>query len=378
MSGPAIDDPSTLRRLLDAVLLIEADVELPVLLRHVAEEACAMTAARYGALGVLDENRTHLAEFVTVGLEADQEEEIGARPTGRGVLGLLVANPEPLRLSQLSAHEESFGFPLGHPPMTSFLGVPIKVRDEVFGNLYLTDKVGWSEFTRVDEALVTSLAVAAGIAIENARLHRLVREHAVSDDRERVARDLHDTVIQTLYGAGLSLQGIAGAAQASDVSDQVNTVAATIDQAILQLRSTIYELGLTGGELGIRARIISLLREMTVVAGFEVHSSFCGPVDSAISEAIAEQLLATVREAVTNVGRHAQATQANLRLSVASDVCQLQVTDNGRGLGARHSSGTGLGLNNMQRRAEKLLGSFEVKRQNGGTVLTWCVPTSSA
>ena len=186
MSGNTMSDPSTLRRVLDAVLLIEADLELPVLLRHVTEEACAMTGARYGALGVLDESRTHLAEFITVGLEADREEEIAARPTGQGVLGLLVANPEPLRLSQLSAHEESFGFPLGHPPMTSFLGVPIKVRDEVFGNLYLTDKIGWNEFTSEDEALVTSLSVAAGIAIENARLHQLVQERAVSDDRERV------------------------------------------------------------------------------------------------------------------------------------------------------------------------------------------------
>ena len=262
--------------------------------------------------------------------------------------------------------------------MTSFLGVPIKVRDEVFGNLYLTDKIGWNEFTLEDEALVTSLAVAAGIAIENTRLHRRVQERAVRDDRERVARDLHDTVIQTLYGAGLSLQGIAGAAQAADVSDHVSAVVATIDGAIIQLRSTIYELGLTGGELGIRARIISLLRELTVVAGFEVHSSFSGPVDSVISEVIAEQLLATVREAVTNVGRHARATQANVRLSAASDECLLQVTDNGRGLGPRESTEGGLGLNNMRRRAEKLHGSFEVRSQNGGTVLTWRVPTLSA
>ena len=378
MSGTAMDDSSILRRVLDAVLLIEADLELPVLLRHVTEEACAMTGARYGALGVLDESRTHLAEFITVGLEAGQEEEIGARPTGRGVLGLLVANPEPLRLSHLSEQQESVGFPLGHPPMTSFLGVPIRVRDEVFGNLYLTDKVGWNEFTRADEALVTSLAVAVGIAIENARLHRLAQEHAVSKDRERVARDLHDTVIQTLYGAGLSLQGIAGAAHATDVADQVSTVAATIDEAIVQLRSTIYELGLTGGELGIRARIISLLRELTVVAGFEVLSSFSGPVDSVISEVIAEQLLATLREAVTNVGRHAQATQANVRLSAADNECLLQVTDNGRGLGARESSEGGLGLNNMRRRAEKLRGSFEVRSQSGGTVLTWRVPTLTA
>ena len=158
----------------------------------------------------------------------------------------------------------------------------------------------------------------------------------------------------------------------------MNAVAATIDDAIVQLRSTIYELGLTGGELGIRASIISLFRELTVVAGFEVHSSFCGPVDSVISDAIGEQLLATVREAVTNVGRHAQATRASVRLSVASDECLLQVTDNGRGLGSPESSEGGLGLNNMRRRAEKLHGSFEVRSQSGGTVLTWRVPTLNA
>jgi signal transduction histidine kinase len=196
----------------------------------------------------------------------------------------------------------------------------------------------------------------------------------VSDDRERVARDLHDTVIQTLFGAGLSIQQIAGAAQASDVSDQLAAVVSTIDRAISQLRSTIYELGLTGGELGIRARIISLLRELTIVAGFEVHNSFCGPVDSVISDPIAEHLLATVREAVTNVGRHAQASQASVRLSVDNDECLLQVTDNGRGLGPRESTEGGLGLNNMRRRAEKLRGSFEVRSQSGGTVLTWRVP----
>ncbi len=373
MSHHTIEDPATLRRVLDAVLLIEADLELPVLLRHVTEEARAMTGARYGALGVLDETRTYLADFITVGLEPE-EEEIGARPTGRGVLGLLVANPEPLRLSHLMEHEESVGFPAGHPPMTSFLGVPIKVHDEVFGNLYLTDKIGWNEFTREDEALVQSLAMAAGIAIENTRLHRRVQELAVSDDRERVARDLHDTVIQTLFGAGLSLQRIAGATESTVVSDELNAVASTIDDAISQLRATIYELGLTGGQLGIRTRIISLLRQFTVVAGFEVHSLFYGPVDSAISDAIAGHLLATVREAVTNVGRHARATQASVRLSVVSDECLLQVTDNGRGLGSREDKEGGLGLINMCCRAEKLGGRFEVMSQGGGTVLTWCVP----
>ena len=374
MPHHAIEDPTTLRRILDAVLLIEADLELPVLLRHVTEEARSMTGARYAALGVLDESRTHLAEFITVGLNADQEDEIGARPTGRGLLGLLVADPEPLRLTDLSAHHGSFGFPAGHPPMKSFLGVPIKVRDEVIGNLYLTDKVGWSEFTREDESLVASLALAAGIAIENARLHRQVQTQVVADDRDRVARDLHDTVIQTLYGAGLSLQGIASVFPTTDQSDQLRAIASTIDDAISQLRSSIYELGLSGGELGLRAQIISLLRQLTVVVGFQVHRVFEGPVDAAISDAIAEHILATVREAVTNVGRHAQATEATVRLSVGSNECLLQVSDNGCGLGPRRGREGGLGLDNMRRRAEKLHGSFELESEGGRTVLRWRVP----
>jgi len=122
----SIEDPSRLRRILDAVLLIEKDVELPALLRHVVEEACSMTGARYGALGVLNDDKTALAEFITVGLDAEEEARIGPCPTGKGVLGLIVTAPQPLRLARLGDHPESFGFPPHHPPMTSFLGVPLK------------------------------------------------------------------------------------------------------------------------------------------------------------------------------------------------------------------------------------------------------------
>jgi GAF domain-containing protein len=206
----SVEDPAQLRRLLEATLQLEADLDLPVLLRHFIEEARSMTGARYGAIGVLNDERTALAEFITVGLDPEQEERIGPRPKGLGVLGLLIADPHPLRLADIGAHPESFGFPLNHPPMTSFLGVPIKVRDEVYGNLYLTDKVGWTEFTAQDEALVGALALGAGIAIENTRLHQRVQKVAVYDDRDRLARDLHDNVIQRLFAAGLSLQAMAG------------------------------------------------------------------------------------------------------------------------------------------------------------------------
>ncbi|MGO9341563.1 MAG: GAF domain-containing sensor histidine kinase, partial [Acidimicrobiales bacterium] len=328
----SIEDPVKLRRVLEATLLLEADLELPALLRHLIEEARSMTGARYGALGVLNEQRTGLSEFLTVGLSPEEEERIGTRPTGRGVLGLLITDPQPVRLANLGSHPDSFGFPPNHPPMTSFLGVPLKVRDEVYGNLYLTDKIGWSEFTRDDESLVAALALAAGIAIENARLHQRVREAAIYEDRDRLARDLHDTVIQRLFAVGLSLQSIAGAATSEGLADRLAAAISDLDDTIRQVRSSIYELGSTGAEQGLRARVNSLVRELSPVVGFEIHVSFDGPVDSAISDQIAEHLLAVLREAVTNVGRHAQATEATVRLSANNGFCRLEVSDNGCGI----------------------------------------------
>jgi signal transduction histidine kinase len=258
--------------------------------------------------------------------------------------------------------------------MTSFLGVPLKVRDEVYGNLYLTDKIGWSEFTQDDESLVAALALAAGIAIENARLHHRVRQAAVYEDRDRLARDLHDTVIQRLFAVGLSLQSIAGLAANEGLGNRISAAIADLDDTIRQVRSTIYELGSTDADRGTRARINSLVHELNPVVGFEVRASFDGPVDAAISDQIAEHLLAVIREAVTNIGRHAEATEASLRLSANNGFCRLEVSDNGRGIDASDNHG-GFGLSNLLRRAEKLHGTFSVESFRAGwTLLTWQVP----
>jgi GAF domain-containing protein len=164
-----------LRQLFDAVMAIGSDLDLAVTLRRIIEAARALVDAQYGALGVLDPERTGLSEFITVGLADENRKAIGPLPIGHGILGLLIADPRPLRLPDLNEHPESFGFPPNHPPMTSFLGVPIMVRGEVFGNLYLTDKQSAEVFTDVDEELTVALAAAAGVAIENTRLHVRVR-----------------------------------------------------------------------------------------------------------------------------------------------------------------------------------------------------------
>jgi signal transduction histidine kinase len=359
------------------MLLIQADLALPQLLRHVVEEARSMTGARYGALGVLDEGHTVLEEFITVGLTPEEEEAIGLRPTGEGLLGLVIADPRPLRIAGLGAHPESSGFPPHHPPMSSFLGVPIKVRDEVYGNLYLTDKVGWSEFTSNDQALVEALALAAGIAVENTRLHDQAAAAAVYADRDRLARDLHDTIIQQLFSVGLSIQSVAAGSNPQQASEHLSAAVASIDEAIRRLRTTIFELGLGEAESGIRARVVSLLGDLRGVIGFPVEPIFDGPVDAAVSERVAEQLLPTLREAVTNIGRHAEATRSEVLLEADNGFCHLRVTDNGRGIGQGSETRGGLGLTNMRRRAEMLGGELTVgATPHGGTELSWRVPLS--
>ncbi|WP_415953121.1 GAF domain-containing protein [Streptomyces sp. KLOTTS4A1] len=159
-----------LNGLLEAVMSVGRALDLPQVLREVVEAAVALVDAEYGALGVVGEDGK-LSEFVPIGIDDDVRARIGDLPSGRGLLGELIRNPRPLRLEELSEHPASHGFPPHHPPMHSFLGVPIRVRDEVFGNLYLTEKRGGAAFDAEDEAMVTTLAVAAGIAVENARLY---------------------------------------------------------------------------------------------------------------------------------------------------------------------------------------------------------------
>ena len=374
MSLRSIEDASKLRRIIEAMLLIGADLDLPGILRQVIEEACSITGARYGAIGVLNSERSGLSEFITVGLDPDVEQRIGRRPKGLGILGLVIDHPEPIRIADLSAHPNRYGFPLDHPPMTSFLGAPIKVREEVYGNLYLTDKIGWSEFTNDDLVLLEALALSAGIAIENARLHESTKEAAVHDDRERLAGDLHDRVIQRIFAAGLTLQGIAGATREQGEAERLAGVIASLDDTIKEIRSTIFELSLLGSESGVRTQVTKLVHELADIVGIPVRLAFEGPVDVEISDEVTQHLLAALREAVTNVGRHAEASEASVVLSVEGSLCRLQVSDDGRGIGGTDTLGGGHGLTNLRRRAEKLHGHLDVTgNASGGTTVDWQV-----
>ncbi len=364
-----------LRRLLDAVLMIGSDVELPDLLKHIVAEACSLVGARYGALGVLNTARTGLEEFLTCGMTDDEEAATGNRPTGRGVLGVLITEPAPLRLASISAHPDSYGFPPGHPPMTSFLGVPIRVRPgrEPYGNLYLTDKIGASAFSEEDEALAEGLALAAGIAIQNTRLHERVRVLSVLDDRDRIAMALHDTVIQRLFASGLALQSAARQVNPEVMVGRVNRVIDDLDTTITEIRSAIFQLGdLSLG--GLRSSVLALTTELTPTLGARPRVTISGPVDSTVPQHIADHVLAVLRESLTNASKHAQANSYTVVLRVGDDV-HLEVTDNGIGMPAPGARAVGMGLVNLSNRAAKLGGSFVIKPvESGGTSVIWSVP----
>ena len=184
-------DDARLRRLLDVGRSLISELEPEAVLQRLLDVARELTGARYAAIGVLDERREGLERFLTVGIDEDTHRQIGDLPRGRGVLGVLISDPQPLRLADVSVHPRSYGFPLAHPPMTTFLGVPIVIDGEAWGNLYLTEKDGGDEFTADDEEAAIVLAGWASIAIANARLFRAVAERR--DELERAIRGLETT-----------------------------------------------------------------------------------------------------------------------------------------------------------------------------------------
>jgi signal transduction histidine kinase len=366
--------PRQLRRLLDAVVTVGSDLDLSVVLTRIAETATELSGATFGALGVLDESRSFLSEFITVGIDAAVRERIGDLPHGHGILGLLITDPRPIRLPDLSEHPDSCGFPPNHPAMTSFLGVPVQIRGEAFGNLYLCNKVGGDVFTDVDQELVVALATAAGVAIENARLLRRVADVALLEDRDRIARDLHDSVIQRLFAIGLSLEGVARLSTDPRAIGRIDSAVDELDTTIKEIRSTIFELhSVRPGGISTRQASIALAAEAAHTLGYEPTIYFDGPIDTAVGDTLAEHVLAVQREALSNVARHAGASAVDVRLVALDAQLRLEVTDDG--VGVDSSSSGGRGLHNLRSRAMDLGGECTIERlAEGGTRLRWSAP----
>jgi signal transduction histidine kinase len=525
-----------LRALLDAVVGIGTDLDLHSTLERIVAAGCRLTGAKYGALGVIGPDRT-LVEFITEGIGPEQHRLIGELPRGHGVLGLLIEDPQPIRLLDITAHPRAYGFPKHHPMMRSFLGVPVRIRDQVFGNLYLAEKAGGGQFTDDDEELMIALSVAAGAAIENARLYAQARRRqrwleaaaeitgvllgeinrtaalqlvadrawevaeaelalvllydqdadelcvevaagsvpaglagavvgsgrgefagvladrriavvedlgkvvewpvpvetgtallvplaaegeslgvlavayragsvafaedpdvalvetfagqaalaleraraqeereqlAVLGDRERIARDLHDVVIQRLFAAGMQLQGAGRHALRPEVRQRIDAVVDDLDTTIRDIRGAIFELRAPArGEF--RAEIRELVEEARGPLRFHPKLVIDGPIDSAVPEPVRPALLAVLREALSNVARHARASTVTVTVTAGAGRTELRVTDDGIGIGGDVRSVGG--VRNMARRAEELGGTCTVEpAAPTGTQVIWSVP----
>jgi signal transduction histidine kinase len=531
-----------LRELLRAQRLFSGELTLPVVLRGIVRAARGLVKAEYAALGVLGPSGG-LVDFIHEGMPEDAVSRIGHLPQGKGLLGALIDDPHPIRLASLARDPRSSGFPEGHLPMESFLGVPIRVRDEVFGNIYVSQSAR-GEFSAEDEELLSALAATAGVAIDNARLYATARtrgewlqasaaitrtllaadaDHeralqvvaerireiaeadlvllmfpdeldegrlrirvsdgvdadslggltvpmdgsfagqvyrsgeparvahlsrgiglsavtstgveigpalaaplagsrqvhgvltaarlagspgftqveaemvtsfanhaalaielaearqeqeraAMLDDRERIAADLHDHVIQRLFAAGLSLQAYAAGLGTGRAADRIQATIMDLDDTIKQIRTSIFRLQQDPRTVsaGVRSRLLSVLAEVSPVLGFDPGLQLGGVLEGTLADEVVEDLLAVLREALTNVGRHAEARSADVAVTVADGRLVLRVRDDGRGMGTTTRRS---GLANLRRRAEAHGGSLELAGgQPSGTVLSWTVP----
>ncbi len=538
------DAPDHRDALLEAGLTLASELSLSAVLSRIVKAACKVTAARYGALGVLGPQGT-VTEFITWGLSVRERQRIGALPTGRGILGVLLDQGRPLRLAEISADPRSVGFPPGHPPMTSFLGAPVRARGQLFGNIYLTEKRRASEFTVADERALATLASQAGVAIANATLYeealsrerwlaaaqaitnstisgapiaetlnlvvdrargllegqsaqiampagapsgRALRVEASSrpraarpggrrllppgspahevmrtgrsivthissagpgphtskggtsngrgaiyvslsgrssclgvlsvilrsnqrpasaesvhmlesfaaqaavaleyaraqgelqrlvilEERERIAKELHDGVIQSLFAVGMGLQAISPTAWPAEIELSVDRAVSALDLVMRDLRNYIFALRpdiLAEHQLGDAVRLLAV--------EFEARSGLVTTVkidERAASELVARapDLVQVIREALSNVSRHARASSCQVSLRLVRGRAVLTVADDGQGFVPSVRRPAGQGLRNMEERAARLGGTMSVRTApKGGTIVRVVLP----
>jgi signal transduction histidine kinase len=372
MAFHQINDPERLHALIDAILLIETDADLDGLLSRIIEAASRLVGAQYGALGVIAGDGKTLSRFITYGIDPEARAAIGDEPVGHGLLGEIIRRGAPLRVDDLSARMNSSGFPKNHPPMHRFLGVPVMTADgHIYGNLYLTEPLDGQPFSKEDEQLVEAFGRAAGLVIDQEMLRSNVRELTLAEERERLARDLHDTVIQRLFGVGLALQISLSAVLDDAVRDRINNVLDELDATIHEIRTTIFEIDQdqpTGETL--QDRVGALSHEVESRLGIEAELKVASGIDDQIGLRCAHHAVQALREILSNIVRHSQASIVQIQVDTTQNLIEVIVRDNGVGFSPR--IGAGRGLRNLASRARELGGDCTVESQIGlGTMVRW-------
>jgi two-component system, NarL family, sensor histidine kinase DevS len=339
-------------------------------LQVIVDQVRPLVGARYAALGIVGDDGM-IERFITSGISAEARARIGALPQGHGFLGLIIRENRSFRIQDIAQDPRRYGFPPNHPPMHRFLGVPIAVKGRSVGNLYLTDKTDATEFSADDQRLVETFAVHAGIAIENARLHEQVQRLAVVDERERISRDLHDGIIQSIYAVGLSLEDVPELVRddPDEVERRVERAIDSLHLTILDIRNFIFGLRpelLSGTTL--EAGLVSVVEEFRHNSMIDVELELNG-VDREPDPAVTAHLLGVVGEALSNIARHSGASRAVVWLGNASDGgLRLVIEDNGHGFDPTDAAALGhQGLANMRSRAATIGATMEIASDPSGT-----------
>jgi signal transduction histidine kinase len=367
-------------KLIEAGLSLSSELSLESVLQRIVELSVEITGARFGALGVLGSDGS-ISEFITEGVTLEQRAAIGHPPVGKGILGLLIDERRPIRIPVIGDDPRSYGFPPNHPPMKSFLGAPVTALGQVFGNIYLTEKQGVDMFDDNDEAAVVVLAAQAGVAIENARLYeesqhlqQELRRLEVLEDRERIAKELHDGVIQSLFAVGMGLQGTAALAKDDETMRRIEGAVEEIDRAIRDLRNYIF--GLRPGILADR-QLDQALRELGNELQLKSDVLTVVEVDEGVAAELASRaadIVQLTREALSNVGRHAGATTCRVSLRRDGAAAILEIDDDGTGFDPK-SPAKGMGLSNLADRVSSLGGALVIESIAGeGTTVRASLP----
>jgi signal transduction histidine kinase len=349
-----------------AGLALTSELDREQVLQRVADQARVVASAKYAALGVFDDEGV-VETFTTSGITPEQRARIGPLPRGRGLLGHLQKERQPLRLRSIQDHPASVGFPKDHPPMRSFLGTPILLRGEPLGNLYLTEKQGADEFTEDDAEALETLAAQAAIAIENARLYEQAERVSVLEERQRIRMDLHDGVMQSLYGVGLLLEDVA-----DRLVDEPEASREQLLRSVDRLNASIADLrGYVLGLKPVEASDQPLTASLALLAD-QARSNALIEVEVDVAEDAAAELDRPRREAtyyiaadaLGNIARHARARRASVQLFRKDGRVVMEISDDGVGFQMEESS-AGHGLHNMRERAFAVGGTLSIRSAPG-------------
>ncbi len=361
-----MNDDDRRRALVEAGIAITSELSLDVILQTIARIGAELTGARYSALGVIDRSGRELERFVTYGIDDEARAAIGDLPRGRGILGVLIDDARPLRLDDIASDARSVGFPPNHPPMRTFLGVPIMTRGVAFGNLYLAEKQPSGSFTEEDEENVTVLAAQAAVAIENAgsvqrdALRRAVRAQEL--ERSRLARELHDETGQALTSILLGLAAVERSESAEAAHAAAGALRGLVVETLQNVRRLAVELRPSAlDDFGLEPALQRLGRSVSETAALDVQVEARLGLKRLPPE-VETSLYRIVQEGLTNVVKHAEAAHVSVVLTRKSGSVLLMIEDDGRGFDtAARSDLERLGLRGMRERVDLLDGSFDVE-----------------